>query len=177
MVMQNVSRAIKVLKAIQHRGIRLAIDDFGTGYWSMSLMKQFPIDTIKIDRCFVRDLADDSEDQTIAQAIIRMGEALGMMSLPKAWKPPARRPSCAIRAAMKCRVFCSANRSRRNNWPICFGPRLRWSPRRFSPSSAPLRNARENAAIRALTADDGGRKPITIGASLISVARYGFIRS
>jgi predicted signal transduction protein with EAL and GGDEF domain len=119
MVMQNVSRAIKVLKAIQHRGIRLAIDDFGTGYWSMSLMKQFPIDTIKIDRCFVRDLADDSEDQTIAQAIIRMGEALGMMSLPKAWKPPARRPSCAIRAAMKCRVFCSANRSRRNNWPIC----------------------------------------------------------
>jgi EAL domain-containing protein (putative c-di-GMP-specific phosphodiesterase class I) len=79
MVMQNVSRAIKVLKAIQHRGIRLAIDDFGTGYWSMSLMKQFPIDTIKIDRCFVRNLADDSEDQAIAQAIICMGKALGMM--------------------------------------------------------------------------------------------------
>jgi diguanylate cyclase (GGDEF)-like protein len=78
MVMQNVSRAIKVLKAIQHRGIRLAIDDFGTGYSSMSLMKQFPIDTIKIDRSFVRDLADDSEDQAIAQAIIHMGKALGM---------------------------------------------------------------------------------------------------
>jgi diguanylate cyclase (GGDEF)-like protein len=79
MVMQNVSRAIKVLKAIQHRGIRLAIDDFGTGYSSMSLMKQFPIDTIKIDRSFVRDLAEDSEDQAITQAIIRMGKALGMM--------------------------------------------------------------------------------------------------
>ena len=78
MVMQNVSRAIKVLEAIQSRGIRLAIDDFGTGYSSMSLMKQFPIDTIKIDRSFVRDLADDSEDQAIAQAIIRMGKALGM---------------------------------------------------------------------------------------------------
>jgi len=78
MVMRNVSRAVKVLDAIQSRGIRLAIDDFGTGYSSMSLMKQFPIDTIKIDRSFVRDLPKDSEDQAIAQAIISMGKALGM---------------------------------------------------------------------------------------------------
>jgi EAL domain-containing protein (putative c-di-GMP-specific phosphodiesterase class I) len=78
MVMRNVSRAIRVLDAIQSRGIRIAIDDFGTGHSSMSLMKQFPIDTIKIDRSFVRDLADDPEDQAIAQAIISMGKALGM---------------------------------------------------------------------------------------------------
>ena len=78
MVMRNVSQAVKVLDSIQSRGIRLAIDDFGTGYSSMSLMKQFPIDTIKIDRSFVRDLPQDSEDQAIAQAIISMGKALGM---------------------------------------------------------------------------------------------------
>jgi diguanylate cyclase (GGDEF)-like protein len=78
MVMRNVPRAIKLLDAIQSRGIRLAIDDFGTGYSSMSLMKQFPIDTIKIDRSFVRDLPDDSEDRAIAQAIISLGKALGM---------------------------------------------------------------------------------------------------
>jgi diguanylate cyclase (GGDEF)-like protein len=78
MVMRNVSRAVRVLDAIQRRGIRLAIDDFGTGYSSMSLMKQFPIDTIKIDRSFVRDLPDDSEDRAIAQAIISMGKALGL---------------------------------------------------------------------------------------------------
>jgi len=78
MVMRNVSRATKMLEAIHSRGIRLAIDDFGTGYSSMSLMKQFPIDTIKIDRSFVRDLPVDSEDQAIAQAIISMGKALGM---------------------------------------------------------------------------------------------------
>ena len=78
MVMRNVARAVRVLDAIQSRGIRLAIDDFGTGYSSMSLMKQFPIDTIKIDRSFVRDLPQDSEDQAIAQAIIGMGKALGM---------------------------------------------------------------------------------------------------
>src|SRR5215813_12373280 len=78
MVMRNVARAIRVLDSIQSRGIRIAIDDFGTGHSSMSLMKQFPIDTIKIDRSFVRDLAEDPEDQAIAQAIISMGKALGM---------------------------------------------------------------------------------------------------
>jgi diguanylate cyclase (GGDEF)-like protein len=81
MMMRNVPRAIKVLDAIRNRGIRIAIDDFGTGYSSMSLMKQFPIDTIKIDRSFVRDLPDDTEDRAIAQAIISMGRALGMTTV------------------------------------------------------------------------------------------------
>ena len=78
MVMQNVGRAIKLLDEIQSRGVRLAIDDFGTGYSSMSLMKQFPIDTIKIDRSFVRDLEKSTEDRAIAMAIISMGKALGL---------------------------------------------------------------------------------------------------
>lgn len=77
-VMHNVSRAAKVLDAIRSRGVRLAIDDFGTGYSSMSLMKQLPIDTIKIDRSFVRDLPADSEDCAIVQAIIGMAKALGL---------------------------------------------------------------------------------------------------
>lgn len=78
MVMLNVEQAIKVLDAIQSRGVRLAIDDFGTGYSSMSTLKRFPIDTIKIDRSFVRDLPQNSEDKAIAQAIISMGKALGL---------------------------------------------------------------------------------------------------
>ncbi|RYZ85726.1 MAG: EAL domain-containing protein, partial [Proteobacteria bacterium] len=78
MVMQNVDRAVKTLHAIQSRGVRLAIDDFGTGYSSMSMMKRFPIDTIKIDRSFVRDLADNEEDRAIATAIISMGKALSL---------------------------------------------------------------------------------------------------
>jgi diguanylate cyclase (GGDEF)-like protein len=78
MVMQNIERAIKLLDEIQSRGIRLAIDDFGTGYSSMSVMKRFPIDTIKIDRSFVRDLAENHEDRAIATAIINMGKALGL---------------------------------------------------------------------------------------------------
>jgi EAL domain-containing protein (putative c-di-GMP-specific phosphodiesterase class I) len=78
MVIQNVDRAIKSLDAIKARGVRLAIDDFGTGYSSMSLMKQFPIDTIKIDRSFVRDLGENKQDRAIATAIISLGRALGL---------------------------------------------------------------------------------------------------
>jgi len=78
MVMQNVERAICLLERIRSRGVRLAIDDFGTGYSSMSLMKKFPIDTIKVDRSFVRDLAKNQEDQAIAKAIISMSKALGL---------------------------------------------------------------------------------------------------
>jgi diguanylate cyclase (GGDEF)-like protein len=88
MVMQNVARAVRVLDQIQGRGIHIAIDDFGTGYSSMSLMKQFPIDTIKIDRSFVRDLANDLEDQAIAQAIISMGKALGMTVVAEGVETP-----------------------------------------------------------------------------------------
>jgi diguanylate cyclase (GGDEF)-like protein len=78
MMMRNVGRAIELLDVIRGRGVRLAIDDFGTGYSSMSLMKKFPVDTIKIDRSFVQDLPHDLEDRAIAQAIISMGKALGL---------------------------------------------------------------------------------------------------
>jgi diguanylate cyclase (GGDEF)-like protein len=78
MVMQNIDRAIDLLTMIKSRGVRLAIDDFGTGYSSMSLIKRFPIDTLKIDRSFVRELPRDSEDKAIAEAIIGIGKALGL---------------------------------------------------------------------------------------------------
>jgi EAL domain-containing protein (putative c-di-GMP-specific phosphodiesterase class I) len=90
MMMRNVPRAIKTLDRIRSRGIRLAIDDFGTGYSSMSLMKQFPIDTLKIDRSFVRDLPDDLEDKAIAQAIISMGKALEMTIVAEGVETPAQ---------------------------------------------------------------------------------------
>jgi diguanylate cyclase (GGDEF)-like protein/PAS domain S-box-containing protein len=78
MIVHNVDRAIKLLTAIKQLGVRLAIDDFGTGYSSLGQLKNFPIDTLKVDRSFIRDLATDSEDKAITSAIIAMGKTLSL---------------------------------------------------------------------------------------------------
>jgi len=77
-VMHNVERALEVLGALKAMGVRLAIDDFGTGYSSLAQLKRFPIDTLKVDRSFIRELPNDSEDKAIAEAIIAMGKTLGL---------------------------------------------------------------------------------------------------
>jgi EAL domain-containing protein (putative c-di-GMP-specific phosphodiesterase class I) len=78
MVMQSVDRAIGLLTEIKKRGVRLAMDDFGTGYSSMAQIKRFPIDTLKIDRSFIRDLPKNTEDRAIEDAIIGLGKALSL---------------------------------------------------------------------------------------------------
>jgi len=76
--MHNVERALEVLGALKDMGVRLAIDDFGTGYSSLAQLKRFPIDTLKVDRSFIRELPSDSEDKAIAEAIIAMGKTLSL---------------------------------------------------------------------------------------------------
>ena len=78
MVMQNMERTMRLLEAIKQLGIALSIDDFGTGYSSMSLIKQLPVDALKIDRSFVRGIARDADDKAIAEAIIALGRALDL---------------------------------------------------------------------------------------------------
>jgi EAL domain-containing protein (putative c-di-GMP-specific phosphodiesterase class I) len=58
--------------------IRIAIDDFGIGYSSLSALKQFPLDSIKIDRSFIRDITSVSEDKALTDAIIAMGRTLSL---------------------------------------------------------------------------------------------------
>jgi diguanylate cyclase (GGDEF)-like protein/PAS domain S-box-containing protein len=78
MVMHNPTRLIELLTDIKKLGVRLAIDDFGTGYSSLAQIKNFPIDTLKVDRSFIRNLSQDSENQAITQAIITMGKNLSL---------------------------------------------------------------------------------------------------
>ena len=78
MVVQNLERTMQVLEAIKSAGITLSIDDFGTGYSSMSLVKKLPIDALKIDRSFVREIVQNTEDRAIADAIIALGKALDL---------------------------------------------------------------------------------------------------
>jgi len=69
-VMADVERSVRVLAWLKAAGIRTSIDDFGTGYSSLGALKRFPIDTLKIDRSFVREIRRDSFDEAIASAII-----------------------------------------------------------------------------------------------------------
>jgi diguanylate cyclase (GGDEF)-like protein/PAS domain S-box-containing protein len=77
-LMQDPLRTGAVLDELKNMGVRLALDDFGTGYSSLSFLKRFPIDTLKIDYSFVRDLATDSEDASIVSAVVAMGRNLKM---------------------------------------------------------------------------------------------------
>jgi diguanylate cyclase (GGDEF)-like protein/PAS domain S-box-containing protein len=78
MIMHNTERAVRVLTDIKSLGVRLAIDDFGTGYSSLAQLKRFPIDTLKVDRSFIREIPRDSEDRAITEAIIAMGKTLSL---------------------------------------------------------------------------------------------------
>jgi diguanylate cyclase (GGDEF)-like protein/PAS domain S-box-containing protein len=77
-LMQDATVTAAVLQALKDLGIMLALDDFGTGYSSLSHLQRFPIDTLKIDQSFVRDLATDADDASIVSAVISMGESLHM---------------------------------------------------------------------------------------------------
>jgi EAL domain-containing protein (putative c-di-GMP-specific phosphodiesterase class I) len=72
---EHVERALKLLNG---EGVKIALDDFGTGYASLRHLKEFPVDIIKIDRSFVRDLEDDPGDAAIIRAVLRLGHSLGI---------------------------------------------------------------------------------------------------
>jgi EAL domain-containing protein (putative c-di-GMP-specific phosphodiesterase class I) len=86
-----VERALEVLGALKGMGVRLAIDDFGTGYSSLAQLKRFPIDTLKVDRSFIRELPSDSEDRAIAEAIIAMGKTLSLTVVAEGVETPEQK--------------------------------------------------------------------------------------
>jgi predicted signal transduction protein with EAL and GGDEF domain len=78
LVIRDVEKATLVLRQISQSGITIAIDDFGTGYSSLSVLKTLPIDILKIDQSFVRDLGKDLGDNAIVTAIVNMARALAL---------------------------------------------------------------------------------------------------
>ena len=76
MVMRDPEHAVTLLRGLKAMGIHLSMDDFGTGYSSLSYLKRFPLDSVKIDRSFIRDIPGDGDDAAITQAIIAMAHSL-----------------------------------------------------------------------------------------------------
>ena len=77
-LMQESRTTDLVLRSLKQLGVKIALDDFGTGYSSLSYMRRFPVDTLKVDRSFVRDLITDAADAGVVSAVIQMGRSLKM---------------------------------------------------------------------------------------------------
>jgi diguanylate cyclase (GGDEF)-like protein len=78
MVMRHAEQAAAWLASLKRTGVRLAIDDFGTGYSSLAYLNRFPIDVVKIDRSFIRDVPGSESDAQLASAVIALGHSLGL---------------------------------------------------------------------------------------------------
>jgi diguanylate cyclase (GGDEF)-like protein/PAS domain S-box-containing protein len=91
MLMDNVADNIKVLRELKDRGLTISVDDFGTGYSSLSYLQRMPIDTMKIDRSFVRDISGPDSDAPIAKAIIALAHSLRMETIAEGVETRAQR--------------------------------------------------------------------------------------
>jgi EAL domain-containing protein (putative c-di-GMP-specific phosphodiesterase class I) len=78
MLMTDPEAAVATLGGLKAQGMRLSVDDFGTGYSSLAYLKRFPLDALKIDRTFVRDLPGDTDDAAITKAVIRLAHSLNL---------------------------------------------------------------------------------------------------
>jgi diguanylate cyclase (GGDEF)-like protein/PAS domain S-box-containing protein len=80
-VMRDITSGIAMLHELKALGVRLSVDDFGTGYTSLSYLRRFPIDVLKIDKTFLRDMLPGSQDEAIVKAIVILAENLGLRSI------------------------------------------------------------------------------------------------
>jgi diguanylate cyclase (GGDEF)-like protein/PAS domain S-box-containing protein len=81
LVMEDVEAAIRTMGEIKRMGVKLSIDDFGTGYSSLSYLRRFPVDVLKIDRSFVRDIPGSEDDAAMVSAIIELARGLRMRTI------------------------------------------------------------------------------------------------
>jgi len=79
--MKNAEMTIQTLRELKDMGVYVALDDFGTGYSSLNYLKRFPLDTLKVDQSFVRDISTDPDDETIVALIIQMSHTLNLKVL------------------------------------------------------------------------------------------------
>ena len=106
-LVSNVEDVIAKMHKLKAIGIGFTLDDFGTGYSSLSYLKRLPLDQLKIDRSFVKDVLVDPNDAAIAQMIIALSKTLGFPSSPKASKPRSNMPSWRATDSSIIRAICS----------------------------------------------------------------------
>ena len=80
-IMTDPARARRVLNELADMGVTLSIDDFGTGYSSLAYLRDLPVQQLKIDRTFVQDMGDDSDDEVIVRAVVDLARNLGLRTI------------------------------------------------------------------------------------------------
>jgi len=136
-VMSDAEESIQILEAISRMGVLVSVDDFGTGYSSMSYLRRFPIDKLKIDRCFVDQMTRRPEDASIVQAIISLAHSLHLKVIAEGVETPEQ---LALLAKLGCDQYQGFH----------FSPAL--EPTQFL---ALIKRSRADA--RSLSDDDGAR--------------------
>jgi diguanylate cyclase (GGDEF)-like protein len=99
-LMEEAEAPLRTLESLRAMGVRLALDDFGTGYSSLSYLRRFALDTLKVDRSFVRDLGEDPHATPLVEAVVSMASALGLDVVAEGIETEAQRSQLA---ALGCR--------------------------------------------------------------------------
>ena len=107
-IMQDIEHVIGVMRELKSMGVMLAIDDFGTGYSSLSYLKRFPVDRLKIDQSFVRDIITDRDAQGIVQAVISLGQTLDMRIIAEGVETAEQRDILAERGCHEIQGYLIA---------------------------------------------------------------------
>ena len=102
MLVDNVEDVIAKMLALGSRGVTFSLDDFGTGYSSLSYLKRLPLDQVKIDRSFVKDLLTDANDAAIARTIVALGQAMGLSVIAEGVETEAQK---GFLASLGCEAF------------------------------------------------------------------------
>ncbi|RQO61535.1 EAL domain-containing protein [Pseudomonas sp. KBW05] len=89
-LMENTPHTISSLQRLRAMGVKIAIDDFGTGYSSLAYLRRFPLDTLKIDIAFVREVTSNPQDAAIARTIIELAHSLGLRAVAEGVETPAQ---------------------------------------------------------------------------------------
>ncbi|CAD5261759.1 hypothetical protein HALA3H3_910114 [Halomonas sp. A3H3] len=102
MLMEDVDTAVATMTCLKDYGVSIAVDDFGTGYSGLSYLKRFPIDTLKIDQSFVREITSDPASAAIADAIIAMAQRLNLDVIAEGVETPEQ---CRLLRESGCRYM------------------------------------------------------------------------